>query len=441
MPDFATSTDPHVQRQLDRLNAMTPGRDILGLSRIEHLLSRLGDPHHALPHPIFHVAGTNGKGSVCAFLRAMLEADGRQVHVYTSPHLVRFNERVRIAGKLIDDAALAPLLEEVIDAADGTGASFFEVTTAAAFLAFSRESADATIVEVGLGGRLDATNILAAPDACAIAALGLDHELFLLAPEHGVPASPLARIAWEKAGIAKLGVPLVTMDYPPSMAAAVTAHADEIGAPLLVHDRDWQVAEEKGRLSYRDAAGTLDLPVPDLPGAHQIRNAGLAIAMLRAAGAMPGEDAVAKALRSACWPARLQKLGPGPLINLSPSREYWLDGGHNADAGAALARHFADKGPPLHIIIGMLSNKNADAILTPLAERVANVTVVPVPGHQWHDADVFRAANPALADRIAAADDVAQAIGTLPDDGLPVLICGSLYLAGTVLAANGQPPD
>jgi dihydrofolate synthase/folylpolyglutamate synthase len=221
MPDGATSTDPAVQAQLDRLFAHGPGADVLGLDRITRLLARLGDPHLALP-PVFHVAGTNGKGSTCAFLRAMLEAAGHRVHVYTSPHLVRFNERIRIAGKLIDDAALAPLLAEVLDAGEDIGASFFEATTAAAFLAFARTPADACVIEVGLGGRLDATNVIPAPLVCGIAGLGLDHQAFL--------GDRLEQIAGEKAGIAKPGVRLLTMAYPDGIDAVIAAAANAAGA-------------------------------------------------------------------------------------------------------------------------------------------------------------------------------------------------------------------
>ena len=228
MPDHAHSDDPAVQTQLNRLTMLSPGRDVLGLERIAELMDRLGNPHLALP-PVFHVAGTNGKGSTCSFLRAAIEAAGMTAHVYTSPHLVRFNERIRVAGTLISDATLAPLLSEVLDCSEDIAPSFFEATTAAAFLAFARTPADAAIIEVGLGGRLDATNIIAAPTVCGIASLGIDHEAFLLAPEEIVPAEPLTRIAFEKAGIAKANAPLITMAYTPAMAAAIAAQAARVG--------------------------------------------------------------------------------------------------------------------------------------------------------------------------------------------------------------------
>ncbi len=280
MSDFAISTDTAVQAQLDRLTMLSPGRDVLGLERITALLERLGNPHHHLP-PIFHVSGTNGKGSTCAFLRASVEAAGLTTHVYSSPHLVRFNERIRVAGKLIDDATLAALLSEVLDHAEGLEASFFEVTTAVAFLAFARTSADACIVEVGLGGRLDATNVIAAPAVCGIASLGIDHEGFLLAPEDGTPPNPLDRIAFEKAGIAKSGVPLVTQKYAGSMANIIAVQATLNNAKLLARGEAWDAVTYEGRLHYRDEVGKLSLPLPRMIGSHQADNAALAIAMLR----------------------------------------------------------------------------------------------------------------------------------------------------------------
>ena len=272
MPDHATSADPAVQAQLDRLSLLSPGADTLGLERISALLDRLGHPERALP-PVFHVAGTNGKGSTCAFLRAAIEAAGLTAHVFTSPHLVRFNERIRLAGRLIEDAALAEGLAEVLAIAEGIGPSFFEVTTAAAFLAFARTPADACIVEVGLGGRLDATNVIEAPIVCGIAQLGVDHQAFL--------GDRIEQIAAEKAGIAKAGVSLVTLHYPRSVAEPIGAAAKQAGAPWLAKGGAWDAAVYQGRLHYRDANGKLDLPLPRLPGAHQAQNAALAVAMLR----------------------------------------------------------------------------------------------------------------------------------------------------------------
>ena len=269
MPDHATSTDPAVQAQLDRLTMLSPGKDVLGLERIATLLERLGNPHHHLP-PVFHVSGTNGKGSTCAFLRGAIEAAGLTAHVYSSPHLVRFNERIRVAGQLIDDTSLSALLSEVLDHAEGLEASFFEVTTAVAFCAFARTNADACIIEVGLGGRLDATNVLAEPVACGIASLGLDHEAFLLAAEDGVPdMPPLDRIAFEKAGIAKASAPLVTQIYSASMAKTVAVQASLHKAILHARGEAWDAAVYDGRLHYRDGAGKLNLPLPRMSGTHQ----------------------------------------------------------------------------------------------------------------------------------------------------------------------------
>jgi dihydrofolate synthase/folylpolyglutamate synthase len=442
MADHAISSDPGVQTQLDRLTALSPGRDVLGLERITALLARLSDPHHRLP-PVFHVAGTNGKGSTCAFLRAAIEASGQTCHVYTSPHLVRFNERIRIAGRLIDDDRLAAYLARVLDIAEGTGASFFEVTTAAAFLAFAETPADACVIEVGLGGRLDATNVIPRPAVCGIAALGIDHEAFLLAPEEGTPDAPMERIAFEKSGIAKADVPLVIQRYTTGMMGAIAGQAMRAGAFVKVRGEDWDAALYQGRLHYRDVDGRLSLPVPRLPGEHQADNAALAVAMIRHQNALAIPDsALSAAMGWADWPARLQRLGDGPLTALLGTGEaVWLDGGHNPDAGAALAKHVASMGGKMHLIIGMLSNKQPGALLGPLEPYLASVTALPVPGHEWHDADAFQACLTSGIE-VEAAEDVEAAVARLADrEPIPVLIAGSLYLAGEVLKANGQEPD
>jgi dihydrofolate synthase / folylpolyglutamate synthase len=431
--DFARSDSPEVQAQLDRLAALSLPQGRFGLDTIRALLAELGDPHWSLP-PVFHVAGTNGKGSTCAFLRAALEAAGLRVHVFTSPHLVRYNERIRIAGELVSDPLLASLLAEVLDAAEASGLapSFFEVTTAAAFLAFAREPADACVIEVGLGGRFDATNVLDRIAASGIASLGIDHEAFLLAPEDGAPDIPLARIAFEKAGIVRPGSPLVTLAYPPEAASEVQRAARIAGAPLHMRGRDWDAAAG-AVIEYRDRHGALTLPLPALPGAHQAANAALAVAMLRHQDRITvSQDALAEAMARAEWPARLQKLAAGPLRDLAGAREVWLDGGHNPDAGAAIASHFA--GQPLHLVLGMLVNKNPSALVAPLASSIASLQAVDVPGHEAHGAEAF-------GDGAIAAPDVAEALRALPNDDLPVLIAGSLYLAGDVLRRNGQFPD
>ncbi|HVJ03051.1 MAG TPA: bifunctional folylpolyglutamate synthase/dihydrofolate synthase [Sphingomonas sp.] len=438
MADSATSSDPAVQRQLDRLTALSPGADILGLERITQLLDRVGNPHLRLP-PVLHVAGTNGKGSTCAFLRAGLEAAGLRTHVYSSPHLVRFNERIRLAGQLVEDAQLAPLLEEVLDAGGDIGASFFEVTTAAAFLAFARTPADACVIEVGLGGRLDATNVLAAPAACAIAQLGIDHQAFL--------GDTLAQIAAEKAGIAKPGVPLVTMAYPPEIADVIDRFAETVAAPVFAAGQAWSFEVRDGALHYVDGAGALTTPLPALPGSHQPANLALAIAVLRHQRAldMPA-GAFAAAAALARWPARMQRLDPGPLTGLLPEgSEVWLDGGHNANAADAVAAAIRDiaGGRPLHIVLGMLDNKDAGAMVDRLAPLARSLTGVPVPGHGFHSPEHLAALAGAIGRR---ARDLPEALRSIAADADPatapvVLVCGSLYLAGTVLEANGQLPD
>ena len=280
MKDFAASKDPAVQAQLDRLAALSLPQGRLGLDVIRALLGRLGDPQKYLP-PTFHVAGTNGKGSTCAYLRAMFEAEGLVVHVATKPHLVRYNERIRVSGALISDAMLAALLGEVLDIGEDLEPSFFEVTTAATFLAFSREPADACVIEVGLGGRFDATNVLEHPAACGIASLGIDHEAFLLVPEEGAPEDPFVRIAFEKAGIARPGSPMVTQDYPEAMALEVEKRCGLAGAPLHMRGRDWWAEPGEDAIAYRDRFGELALPRPQLLGLHQADNAALAVTMLR----------------------------------------------------------------------------------------------------------------------------------------------------------------
>jgi dihydrofolate synthase/folylpolyglutamate synthase len=427
MADRARSDHPGVQAQLHRLAQLSPGGDRLGLDRITRLLDRLEQPHRNLP-PVFHVAGTNGKGSTCAFLRAALEAAGHRVHLFTSPHLVRFNERFRLAGRLIEDEALAELLAEVLDASAGIEPSFFEVATAAAFLAFSREPADAAVVEVGMGGRLDATNVIERPLVCGIVALGIDHQHWL-----GVT---LAEIAGEKAGIAKPGVPLVTLDYDPAAAERVSAVAAERGASWLPCGSAWAAAVDQAAIRYRDRRGELLLPGPHLPGLHQSLNASLAVAMLRHQDRLPvPERALATAMSSADWPARLQKLASGPLVG---SREVWLDGGHNADAAQALAE--AVRGmAPLTLIVGSLRTKDPRGLLAPFRRIASQVHTVPIADH-----DSFTAAE--LADIATELGMPAKPFGGMEDAlaaapaGLPVLIAGSLYLAGEVLALNGQAP-
>lgn len=419
--DFARSSHPAVQRQLDRLTRLSPGGNVLGLERTQALLDRLGNPERRLP-PVFHVAGTNGKGSTCAFLRGAIEAAGLAAHVYTSPHLVRFNERIRLAGALIADAALAPLLREVLDVGGDLRASFFEVTTAAAFLAFARTPADACIVEVGLGGRLDATNVLPLSAACGIAALGLDHQAFL--------GDTIGAIAGEKAGIARAGGPLATLAYCAEAESSIEAAVARSGAVRLKLGDAWEL---NGSV-YRDRYGEVVLPELGLSGAHQRLNAGLALAMLRHQSAVTLPlDASVRGLSEAEWPARMQRLRSGPLVG---DREVWLDGGHNPSAAEAIAAAF--DGRRLDLVVGMLANKDAESFLGLLEPISRTVTAVPIDGHEHHApvALAQQAQGLGVPSRVAAT--VSEALEGLAG---PVLITGSLYLAGEVLAANGEAPQ
>ncbi|MDP8994623.1 MAG: bifunctional folylpolyglutamate synthase/dihydrofolate synthase [Pseudomonadota bacterium] len=441
MADRAVSDHPAVQAQLDRLARLSPGADVLGLERIAALLARLGNPERRLP-PVLHVAGTNGKGSTCAFLRAAVEAAGLAAHVYTSPHLVRFNERIRLAGKPVGDEALAALLEETLEAAQGMEISFFEATTAAAFLVFARTAADAAIVEVGLGGRLDATNVIPDPMVCGIAQLGLDHQAFL--------GGRIEQVAAEKAGIAKRGVPLVTQHYPPAIADRIGEAAAKAGADWLPRGGRWDAAVYQKKIHYRDAGGRIDLPLPRLPGAHQAMNAALAVAMLRHQQALRiPESALKAAMGWAEWPARLQRLAEGPLRGLLPAgAELWLDGGHNPAAARAVADFFRAHVPadrPFHLVLGMLANKDVAGVLKPFAGRAVTLHPVPVEGHEHHSPAAL--ATTARETGLAAvpAAGVEDALGWIArhaDRARPpiVLIFGSLYLAGQVLRENGQLP-
>lgn len=430
--DGATSSHPKVQAQLDRLAALGMRNDDFGLDTITELCARLGDPHLKLP-PVFHVAGTNGKGSTIAFLRAALEAAGHRVHVYTSPHLVRFNERIRVAGSLIDDDALAGLLEEVLDVADGMKVSFFEATTALAFLAFSRTPADATLLEVGLGGRLDATNIVK-PVACAIAALGLDHTHIL--------GKDIATIAGEKAGIAKNGIPLVALAQPEGAGAKIEEVAERVAAPLFVQGRDWSIARADDGLMYRDASGTVDLPMPGLPGPHQVDNLGLAAAMLRHQAAVSKYDLAAGAAK-ARWPARVQTLSEGPLTK-GIDVPIILDGAHNREAAEALSRTVGEGS--IILLSGILKNRDYRAMLAPFAGRVTRFAGLPIPGHDDHDTKELCAEANSLfglersypTARIEDAFDWLRAAPPAP--GERVLVMGSLYLAGEVLRLNDELP-
>jgi dihydrofolate synthase / folylpolyglutamate synthase len=436
MADFARSESRQVQDQLDRLATLSPGGDRLGLERIIELLDRLGRPQDRLP-PVLHVAGTNGKGSTCAFLRAILEAAGLTVHMFTSPHLVRFNERIRIAGKLIDDEQLATLLGEVLDVSDDIEPSFFEATTAVAFLEFARTPADACILEVGLGGRLDTTNVVDKPLVCGIAGLGIDHRQWL--------GRSIGGIAAEKAAIAKPGVPLVTQRYPPAAAQQVQRKAESAGAPWIGRGALWDSRLIRGHIYYRDAHGALNLPVPGLPGRYQADNAALAVAMLRQQQHLAiSDEALAQGIRCATWPARMQRLSPGTVTRQLPGgSELWLDGGHNASAARLVADFVRRDFPgdrPFVLLFGSLKTKSPRAILKPFRGLAREVHSLPVPDHDHYSPEALAGLAREFGFEATANSTLDEALGRVKQPSR-VLIFGSLYLAGEVLRANGEIPD
>ncbi len=423
-------TDARSDAILQRMSALHPKLIDLTLGRVWRLLAALGDPQDRLP-PVIHIAGTNGKGSTQAMIRAGIEGAGGRAHAYTSPHLARVHERIRLAGELISEPDLIALLDECEIANAGAEITYFEITTCAALLAFSRVPADYTLLEVGLGGRLDTTNVIAQPAMTVITPISLDHQQFL--------GDTLAEIAAEKAGIIKRGVPCVVGPQPDEVLAVIEETAQRLGAPLLVHGQHWHVGPERGRLVYQDETGLLDLPLPVLPGAHQLQNAGAALAVLRHLGL--GEAACEAAMNDVVWPARMQRLRTGPLTEVAPMAELWLDGGHNPAAGAALAAHLATLPKrPTHLICGMLNTKDVAGYLRPLAACAVSLTGVSIPGEaNTLTADDTATAARSVGMRADTADTVATALTriTANDPGARVLICGSLYLAGTVLRENG----
>jgi dihydrofolate synthase / folylpolyglutamate synthase len=395
---------------------------------VHRLLAALGHPERSLP-PVIHIAGTNGKGSTQAMIRAGMEAVGASVHAYTSPHLARFHERIRLAGELISEPALTALLDECVAANGGEEITFFEITTCAAFLAFSRTKADWTLLEVGLGGRLDATNVVDKPHLTIITPVSIDHQQYL--------GDTLPEIAGEKAGIIKRGVPCVVGPQEEAALEVIEATAARLGAPLFVHGQHWHAFEENGRLIYQDETGLLDLPLPNLPGPHQIQNAGAAIAALRLLKAGSPEDAVSKAY----WPARMQRLRSGPLPQSAPQVELWLDGGHNPAGGEAVAATLARMPKrETHLICGMLNTKDVRGYMRPLAPHAAALWAVSIPGEKnTLPAEVTRDAARDAGILAEAAPSVAKALADIAakNPTARVLICGSLYLAGQVLKENG----
>lgn len=400
----------------------------LTLDRMERLLAALGHPERRLP-PVIHIAGTNGKGSTQAMIRAGLEGAGKSVHAYTSPHLARFHERIRLAGELIGEDALAALLDECITANGPDAITFFEATTCAGMLAFARMPADYLLLEVGLGGRLDATNVIDRPALTIITPVSLDHQQYL--------GDTVALIAAEKAGIIKRGVPVIVGPQHPDGLVVIEARAARMGAQVYAHGQQWHCFADRGRMVFQDENGLLDLPLPNLPGPHQIENAGAAIMALRVLGVGDAEAAVTRAE----WPARMQRLRHGPLIDAAPQVELWLDGGHNPAGGMAVAATLAQMPTrPTHLICGMLNTKDIGGYLRPLAPHVTTLSAVSIPGEAATlPASATHAAALAAGMKAVEAASVLDALRAIAgvDPTARVLICGSLYLAGQVLRENG----
>jgi dihydrofolate synthase/folylpolyglutamate synthase len=415
---------------IERLYALYPKLIDLSLGRLQRLLAALDHPELKLP-PVLHVAGTNGKGSTCAFARAIGEAAGMRVHVTTSPHLVRINERFRVAGELVGDDELLRTLERVEGANGSEPITVFEVLIAVAFVLFAEHPAELCILEVGLGGRGDATNVIERPAACAITSISLDHREFL--------GDTIEKIAAEKAGIIKPGVPVAVGAQPPGVRGVFLARASELGAPVVLRDRDWTIGRLADRLRFSDAGGTLDLPFPSLPGAHQYDNAGIAIAALRASGLPIPDAAFAAGMARAEWPARMQRLRGRLARTLPPDWELWLDGGHNPGAGVVLAEHLhAWRDEPIHLVVGMKSTKDAAEFLRPLLPLAASVWAIAEPHqHLALPVDAVVAASGGVArPGPTAAAALAHIAAEFERPGR-VLICGSLYLAGEILKADG----
>jgi dihydrofolate synthase/folylpolyglutamate synthase len=414
---------------LERMMSLHPKVIDLTLDRVWRLLEAMDHPERRLP-PVIHIAGTNGKGSTLAMFRAGLEGAGKAVHAYTSPHLARFHERIRLAGELIDEAHLTEVLDRCYAANGGESITYFEITTVAALVAFAETRADYTLLEVGLGGRLDATNVVD-PVLTVITPISVDHTQFL--------GDTIEAIAGEKAGILKRGVPCVVGPQTEAALEVIEAKAERVGAPLLVHGQHWHVWEERGRLIFQDETGLVDLPMPALIGAHQVQNAGAALAGLRALGF--DEAACEAAMTDATWPARMQRLRTGPLVEAAGSAELWLDGGHNPSAGEALAAALGTLPTrPLHLVCGMLNTKDITGFMRPLTDHAESLTAVSIPG----EAATLSAEETATEARklwsnVTTAPDVRSAIEAIVEKTpeARILICGSLYLAGNILRENG----
>ncbi len=431
---------------MERLAALHPKKIDLSLGRMQALLAKMGHPETRLP-PVIHVAGTNGKGSVAAIIRSILEADGKRVHAYTSPHLVRFNERIRLGapggGELISDEAFEHALSRAELLNDGAAITVFEITTAAALLAFSEHPADVVVLEVGLGGRLDATNVVEKPAVSVITSIGMDHMDYL--------GDTLGEIALEKAGIFKRGCPAVSAPQRSDVSDVIARAARAAGARLSAGNEDWTISSENGRIAYQDARGLIDLPQPRLVGRHQFVNTGTAVAALRQSDFVENPEAFETGVLRAQWPARMQRLTTGRLMaDLPNGAELWLDGGHNPDASEAIAGTLADLeervSRPLFLIVGMLNTKDAVGYLRPFAGLARHAFTLRVPGSQ----NAFEAGE--LAERADRAGLSAEPVGSVRtalrllgenwrfEPPPRILICGSLHLAGDVLAQNDTPP-
>ncbi|MEM1430599.1 MAG: folylpolyglutamate synthase/dihydrofolate synthase family protein [Pseudomonadota bacterium] len=431
-PNYGVTSDA----LLHRMTELHTRKIDLSLDRSFRLLADLGDPHTRVP-PVVHIAGTNGKGSTLAMIRAGLEGAGEEVHTYTSPHLVRFHERIVVRGAPIGEPALVDILSRTLEANGDEPITQFEATTCAAFLAYAETPADTLLLEVGLGGRADTTNVVEAPRLCVITPVDMDHQSFL--------GESLALIAGEKAGILKRHVPCVVARQREEALAVIEARAERLGVPLMVHGQHWHVWTERGRLVFQDERGLLDLPLPVLPGPHQIENAGTALAALRALG--HGEDACAAALQNTVWPARMQRLASGPLPARLPDGELWLDGGHNPHAATAMAATIRERAAetgdrrPLYLVFALQGARDAAAVLAPFVGLADHLIAVPVPDEPAsHDPEGLASIARGIGISAAPADDVETALQDIrrSEPRARVLIFGSLYLAGDVLSRQEQ---